>query len=106
MKTRSEQGGCDPRAAAVALGRWCLGIIFLFSGLGKFLGEGGPGVFAQGLIKQFEKAWLPPFLLVPFSHALPYFEVGLGILLILGLGRDVVLFVTGLLLMALTFGQV
>jgi hypothetical protein len=42
----------------------------------------------------------------PFAHGLPFVEVTLGILLILGIARDWVLFVTGLLLIALTFGMI
>jgi thiosulfate dehydrogenase (quinone) large subunit len=104
MKAECRSRYCDPRAGAVALGRWCLGIIFLFYGLGKFMG--GVNVFAEGMVKQFEKTMLPPGLVTAFSYALPVLEVSLGVLLILGLARDVVLFVTGLLLIALTFGQV
>ncbi|EEF59103.1 MauE/DoxX family redox-associated membrane protein [Pedosphaera parvula] len=104
MKTDSGARCCDARTAAVALGRWCLGIVFLFYGLGKFMG--GVNGFAQGMVKQFEKTMLPPGLVTAFSYALPFLEVGLGVLLILGLARDVVLFIAGLLLIALTFGQV
>ncbi|MDB6122538.1 MAG: hypothetical protein JWQ71_1531 [Pedosphaera sp.] len=106
MKTDSACGCCDARAAAVALGRWCMGIIFLFYGLGKFMGEGGVIGFAQGMIKQFETTPLPSWTVSPFAHVLPFVEVTLGILLILGIARDWVLFVAGLLLIALTFGMI
>src|SRR5713226_6757292 len=94
---------CSPRAAAVALGRWCLGLIFLFFGLPKLHDLAG---FAQHLAEQFQKTWLPPALVSTFGYVLPFAEVGLGALLLLGLFRNVVLFATGLLLVSLTFGQI
>lgn len=93
---------CDGRVCAVALGRWSLGMMFLFAGLGKFPNV---GQFAGYIVKQFEKTWLPEWLLLPYGYALPFLEVGLGALLILGLWRNAVLFVTGLLLISLAFGQ-
>ncbi|MDB6019406.1 MAG: hypothetical protein JWR19_3895 [Pedosphaera sp.] len=104
MNNETEYRCCDPRAAAVALGRWCFGIVFLFFGLGKFMG--GVGAFAQGLASMYEKTWLPGPLVSAFGHMMPFLEVTLGALLILGIARDVVLFVAGLFLIALTFGQI
>ena len=95
---------CDPRAMAIALGRWVMGILFLFFGIGKF--TMGVGNFARGMAQPFEKTWLPPILLNAFGYVLPFCEVILGALLILGLFRNATLFATGLLLIALTFGQV
>jgi thiosulfate dehydrogenase (quinone) large subunit len=95
---------CDPRAAAVALGRWGLGVVFLFYGIGKLPDLSG---FVSGyLTPMFEKTWLPQPLVAAFGYTLPFFEVALGVLLIIGLARNAVLFATGLLLIGLTFGQV
>ncbi len=94
---------CDPRSLAVALGRWTFGILFLFSGIGKISNLAG---FVKFLLGQYEKTWLPKWLLTPFGYALPFIEVTLGILLLLGIARNAVLFVTGLLLITLTFGQI
>jgi thiosulfate dehydrogenase [quinone] large subunit len=93
---------CDGRVCAVALGRWALGMMFFFAGIAKF-----PNVaqFAGYITSQFEKTWLPNWLLLPYGYALPFLEVGLGALLILGLWRNAVLFTTGLLLISLAFGQ-
>lgn len=90
---------------AVALGRWCIGMIFLFAGIGKI--TGGVSGFAENyLVKTFtEKTWLPEWLLRPYGYALPFIEVILGAMLILGLFRNFTLFVTGLFLISLTFGQ-
>jgi thiosulfate dehydrogenase [quinone] large subunit len=94
---------CDPQSWAVALARWCLGVIFLFFGMGKLPDVSG---FAKGLVGQFSKTWLPDWLLAPYAYAVPYVEVILGALLILGLWRNVVLSLTGLYLISLTFGLV
>jgi thiosulfate dehydrogenase (quinone) large subunit len=92
-----------PQAAAVALGRWTLGVIFLFYGIGKLPDVAG---FASMLAVQFEKTWLPQWSVTVFGYILPFLEVTVGALLIIGLARNAVLFATGLLLIALTFGQV
>ena len=98
----SECRCCDPRTAAVALGRWCFGVLFFFAGIGKL---GSVSGFTGYLAKQFEKTWLPPMLLNIFGHVLPFLEVALGALLILGLFRNATLFAASLLLIALMFGQ-
>ena len=94
---------CDGRTCAVALARWSLGIALFFIGLGKFPNI---GAVAQYITMPFENTWLPKWLLLPYAYALPFFEVGLGALLVLGLWRNAVLFVTGLLFISLTFGQI
>ncbi|HWH71933.1 MAG TPA: hypothetical protein VNT26_21400, partial [Candidatus Sulfotelmatobacter sp.] len=75
MKANSECGWWDPRAAAAALGRWALGVIFLFFGIGKLPDV---GYFAGYLAKEFQKTWLPPVLVSLFRHVLPFLEVTLG----------------------------
>jgi thiosulfate dehydrogenase [quinone] large subunit len=93
----------DGKAAALALGRWSLGIVFLFSGIGKLRHVSG---FVAAIIGQFEQTWLPSVLVSLFSHVLPFVEVVLGLLLLLGVFRQPVLFATGVLLLHLIFGQV
>ena len=93
---------CDPRASAVALGRWVIGVVLFFAGIAKFPNVAG---FVQYMTSQFEKTWLPKALLVPYGYALPFAEVALGALLLLGIARNAVLFITGLLFITLTFGQ-
>ena len=102
MKTDTECKCCDPRCMAVALGRWSIGMMFFFAGVGKL---GSVSGFVGYLTKQFEKTWLPGALLIPFGYVLPFAELILGALLLLGVFRNGALFVTGLVLLALTFGQ-
>jgi thiosulfate dehydrogenase [quinone] large subunit len=91
------------REAAYALLRVTLGVVFLFSGVGKFMG--GVGNFAAGMEKQFAGK-LPSALVLPFAYALPFMEVAFGALIVLGLFSAVALVLSGLLLVALTFGTV
>lgn len=91
------------REIAYALLRVTLGVVFLFSGVGKFIG--GVGNFAAGMEKQFAGK-LPSALVVPFAYALPFMEVLFGALIVLGLFSTVALILSGLLLVALTFGTV
>lgn len=100
---------CDPKAAAVALGRWGLGIIVFIIGLGKFLGPKFPDItwFAYDyILPNFAQTWLPKWLLIPYALCLPFAEVALGALLILGIARNWTLFLTGMMFVTLSFGQV
>ncbi len=94
---------CNPRTAAVALGRWCFGIIFLIFGINKLRDV---SAFVENMSKPFAQTWLPEVLVKIFGHALPFIEVTLGVLLLLGLFRAYAVFAAAVLLLILTFGQV
>jgi thiosulfate dehydrogenase [quinone] large subunit len=88
---------------APALLRWALGLLFLVGGLAKLPTVGG---FVQGyLVPAFEKTFLPKGLVAAYGYALPFVEVVLGVLLILGLCRHFALLLSGLTLLSLGFGQ-
>ena len=91
------------REAAYALLRVTVGVMFLFFGVGKFVG--GIGNFAAGMEQRFAGK-LPSALVLPFAYALPFMEVLFGALILLGLFTSVALVLSGLLLLALTFGTV
>src|SRR5205085_7214347 len=91
------------REVAYALLRVTLGVVFLFNGVGKFMG--GIGNFVGGMNQRFA-GHLPAALVMPFAYALPFMEVLCGTLLLLGLFSTVALALSGLLLVALTFGTV
>jgi thiosulfate dehydrogenase (quinone) large subunit len=94
----------DPRSAAVAVARWGLGLLLFYGGLGKFMG--GIGGFAGGYLSaQFSKTFLPPVLISLYGHVLPFAELILGFLLILGLFRNYTLLLSGLTFISLAFGQ-
>src|ERR1041384_597694 len=91
------------RSAAYALMRATFGIVFLFFGITKFIRGVSP--FAQGMQQRFAGK-LPMLIVVPFGYSLPFFEVLLGVFLLVGLFNSLSVTATGLLLMALTFGMV
>ena len=91
------------REAAYALLRVTLGVIFLCFGIEKFVG--GIGNFAGGMNRSFSGK-LPSALVLPFAYALPFLEVLCGALILLGLFTSIALVLSGLLLLALTFGTV
>jgi thiosulfate dehydrogenase [quinone] large subunit len=91
------------REAAYALLRVTLGVIFLFFGIGKFMG--GIANFADGMNQHFAGK-LPSALVLAFGYTLPFAEVLIGSLLLLGLFTRIALVLSGLLLLALTFGTV
>jgi thiosulfate dehydrogenase (quinone) large subunit len=89
------------REAAYALLRVALSMIFLVSGIGKFMM--GVGAFASHTQEDFAGK-LPMALVGAFAYALPFAEVAIGALLLLGLFNAVSLALAGLLMIALTFG--
>jgi len=91
------------REVAYALLRLTLGVVFLFAGIGKF--KVGIGNFAGGMLQQFSGK-LPSVLVQPFAYTLPFVETTIGSLIMLGLFTTQTLTLSGLLLIALTFGTV
>jgi len=91
------------REAAYALLRVTFGEIFLFYGIGKFIG--GLGNFVGGMNQHFAGK-LPAAMVMPFAYVLPFGEVTAGTLILLGLFTRVGLTLSGLLLIGLTFGLV
>ena len=90
------------RQVAYALLRVTLGMIFLTTGIVKF--TMGVSNFAAAVQPSFAGK-LPLFLVTPFLYLLPFAEVTVGALLILGLFNVLALVLAGLLLLALTFGK-
>lgn len=95
MQTRKE--------IAYALLRVTLGLMFLFFGIGKF--TAGIGNFAAGMQQNFAGK-LPSILLVPFTYILPFAEVAIGLMLLLGFLNIVGLILAAVLMIALVFGMV
>lgn len=80
-----------------------MGVIFLFYGVGKFMG--GLTNFVGGMNQRFSGK-LPAAMVMPFAYILPFGEVISGLLILLGLFTRVGLLISGLLLIGLTFGTV
>lgn len=80
-----------------------MGVIFLFYGVGKFMG--GLTNFVAGMNQRFSGK-LPAAMVMSFAYLLPFGEVTAGLLILLGLFTRVGLLISGLLLIGLTFGTV
>jgi len=75
----------------------------LVAGLGKI---GHVAGFVTGyLAPTFEKTALPDWLVAGYGHTLPFVELLIGVLLLLGLFRNFALLLTGVTLLSLAFGQ-
>ena len=92
----------NPRSLAYAILRITVGGVFLFYGVGKFVV--GVTATAKWFQDGFAKTWLPGASVYAFSVALPFFEVAVGALLILGLFTRFAAAVAGVLIAALTIG--
>ncbi len=91
------------QVAAAFLLRLTLGLLFFVAGLNKVIS--GPSGIGQHINQKFSETWLPAFLYVPFGAVLPWAELILGILIILGLFRCWSVLLGGLLMVSLTFGN-
>ncbi|MBI2681512.1 MAG: DoxX family protein [Candidatus Solibacter usitatus] len=92
----------NPRWLAYAILRVTVGGVFLFYGIGKFVA--GLAATAKWFQDGFAKTWLPAASVYAFSIVLPFFEVTVGALLILGLFTRFAASAAGLLIAALTIG--
>ncbi len=105
MKTNCDCCTLSPEGMGALLMRLSLGMLFFVASLGKFLAPGGIGGVAQKMQESFSSTWLPPFLVVPYVHVLPFVEITVGTLLLLGLCTRWAFFLSGLLLVSLAFGM-
>lgn len=92
------------REIAYLLLRVTAGVLFLFFGAGKFLM--GLGTFRGALVEDFAETPLPAALVQAFGAVLPFVEVLLGLLLVLGLATLVATVGAQALLVVLLFGTV
>jgi thiosulfate dehydrogenase [quinone] large subunit len=83
--------------------RLALGTNFMFHGLARMLGGGVEG-FASGTTRAFTGTLLPPGVVHAFLTVLPYIELILGVLILLGLFTRWALAAGGLLMAVLMFG--
>ena len=83
--------------------RFSLGIIFFAHGLGKVLTYPQS---PQGIIEGFAETWLPGLVVVPFAYSLPFVEILIGVLLLIGYKYLPTLMATGVILAILSFGKV
>lgn len=93
----------QPRRLAYLLLRVTVGVLFLFTGLGKVLN--GLNGYVAGMHERFATS-LPSFYVIPFAYAEPFIEIAVGAFLAIGLFTRHALLGAGLLMIALTYGAV
>ena len=91
----------DKQWAYVTL-RLTLGVNMLMHGLTRVIA--GPVAFADSTAAEFEKGVLPVGLARVFLLAIPFIELVIGALMVLGLQMRLTLIAGGLLITMLTFG--
>jgi uncharacterized membrane protein YphA (DoxX/SURF4 family) len=92
------------RAFAMLFTRALLGLIFLMQGYGKIFTYTVPKVYDM-FFKDFEKTFLPKWLIWGTAYYTSYVEMICGFLLIIGLFRKWALFLLGIDLLIVSFGH-
>jgi len=92
------------RAVAVFFTRALLGIIFLMQGYGKIFTYTVPKVYDM-FFKDFEKTFLPKWLIWGTAYYTSYVELICGFLLITGLFRKYALYLLAIDLLIVSFGH-
>ncbi len=105
MSNECKTCGFSAEGAAALLLRLSLGMLFFFAGLGKFLAPMGVAGVSEKMIEGFKDTILPLALVKPYLYVLPYIEVPLGIVLVLGIYTKEALTVCGFLLLSLALGM-
>ena len=92
------------RAAGLFFIRALLGIIFLMQGLGKIFTYGVPNIYAM-FFKDFQKTFLPNWLLWATAYYTSYVELICGFTLIIGLFKKYTLYLLAIDLLIVSFGH-
>lgn len=92
----------DHKAVAYALMRLALGMNIFGHGFFRILS--GVGNFANGMAQGMDKGPLPHSLTLSFGYCIPWIELTIGTLLLLGLFTRFALAAGALMMVALTFG--
>ncbi len=89
---------------ALLLTRLTLGGYLAAAGVYKSLGEieNGLGHFYSTKFAGLQPAWLPDALAAPYGYALPWLEIIVGVMLILGLFGRLAAALTGLMILSFT----
>jgi uncharacterized membrane protein YphA (DoxX/SURF4 family) len=91
------------RALAILLPRAILGLVYFFAGIHKIV-DFGPAAYGQAMAMTDGARFVPAALLTAVGFAVPFLEVGLGALLLLGFRVRVVLRLLAALLVLITLG--
>jgi thiosulfate dehydrogenase [quinone] large subunit len=88
---------------AYAIFRFTFGVNLMLRGVDRIFFMGLDN-FGNGMVKQFAMTWIGPGMIQPFAHTLPWIEMVMGALIIVGLFTRPALVVGGLMMASLTFG--
>ena len=67
----------------ILLNRLAVGLYFTLAGVHKF--NGGITQFVNGPYAEFTPSWVPSVVAVPWGYTLPFLEVGVGVMMMIGL---------------------
>ena len=89
---------------ALLLTRVLLGGYLAGAGIAKAIGElnEGLGNFYGGKFKGLQPEWLPDAFAAPYGYALPWLEIIIGLMLVLGLFGRIAAVLTGLMILSFT----
>ncbi len=87
-------------ASMLLINRIALGAYMLLAGVGKVLG--GVGNFYENSFKGLQPDFLPDLLARPYGYAIPFLEIAVGALLIVGLFTRWTAVVTTLMILSFT----
>lgn len=90
---------------AAFLSRALIGILMTMAGYGKVFVFGTSYHTQEFFIKGFEGRWIPEPLLVLLGHGIPYFELIVGVLVLVGLFTRPALVGLGFLHLLTTYGH-
>ncbi|QDU71645.1 MauE/DoxX family redox-associated membrane protein [Mucisphaera calidilacus] len=92
----------------LGLNRAAVGLYFTMAGVGKVSGElqNGIGSFYEGPFTSMKPSWLPAWFAYPYGVALPWIEVVVGALLLVGLLTRLMSVLTWLMLLSFTIALV
>lgn len=92
------------RAAAAFFTRALLGLIFMMQGYGKIFTYSVPTVY-HNFFEDFEKTFLPKWLILTTAYYTSYVELICGFLLIIGLFRKCALYLLAIDLLVVSYGH-
>lgn len=85
---------------ALLLNRVAMGLFFLMAGVGKI--RGGVGNFVNDSFKKLQPDWLPDWVAAPYAWSLPFLEIVLGAMLMIGLLTRITASVICLMILSFT----
>ena len=90
---------------AIFTARWVLGLIFFMAGWWKCFEMTPKGHAERFFIGQFDESWIPHWLLWGLGCLIPVLELVAGLLVCLGLARNVAYAALGAILITVTYGH-